>query len=82
MCDEVSDGRARDSCEQGLFLAHCKPQSGPTVCDPMDYSLPDSSVYRILQTRMPCPPPGDLPHPGMEPPISYGSCIGRQVIYH
>ena len=30
-----------------------------------------SSVYRILQLRMlewmPCPPPGDLPDPGIEP---------------
>ena len=24
----------------------------PTLCDPMDYSLPDSSVHRILQARI------------------------------
>ena len=26
-------------------------QSGPTLCDPMDYSLPDSSVHEIFQAR-------------------------------
>ena len=24
----------------------------PTLCDPMDYSLPDSSVHGILQARI------------------------------
>ena len=38
----------------------------------MDYSLPGSSVHGILQARIlewiaPCPPPGDLPNPGIEP---------------
>ena len=27
-------------------------QSCPTLCDPMDCSLPDSSVHGILQTRV------------------------------
>ena len=46
-------------------------QSCPTVCDPVDCSLPGSSVCGILQARrlgqvaMPSPP-GDLPDPGME----------------
>ena len=30
---------------------------------------------------LPCPPPGDLPDPGMEP-ASHVSFIGRQVLYH
>ena len=30
---------------------------------------------------LPCPPPGDLPNPGMETRISEVSCIGRQVLY-
>ena len=37
----------------------------------MDCSLPGPSIHRILQARMlewlPCPPPGDLPDPGIEP---------------
>ena len=29
---------------------------------------------------LPCPPPGDLPNPGMKP-ASRVSCIGRQILY-
>ena len=32
-------------------------------------------------SRLPCPPPGDLPHPGIKP-WSYVSCIGRWVLNH
>ena len=43
----------------------------PTLCDPVDCSPPASSVHGILQTRnrskLPCPPPRDLPKPGIEP---------------
>ena len=45
-------------------------QSCPTFCDPMDCSLPGSSLHGILQakywSRLLCPPPGDLPDPGIE----------------
>ena len=41
-----------------------------TLCDPMDCSPLGSSVLGILQARrlawLPCPPPGDLPDPGIE----------------
>ena len=57
------------------LLANCGPakslQSCLTLCDPVDCSLPDSSVHGILQSRtlewVPCPPPGDLPNPGIKP---------------
>ena len=46
-------------------------QSCLTLCDPMDYSLPDSSVHGILQARYwsgwPFPSPGDLLDSGIEP---------------
>ena len=46
-------------------------QSCPTLCDPMDYSQPGSSVHGILQARIlewvSIPSPGDLPDPGIEP---------------
>ena len=46
-------------------------QSCPTLCDPMDCSLPGSSVHGVLQEEywsgLPCPPPGDPPGPGIEP---------------
>ena len=48
-----------------------------TLCQPMDCSLPGSSVHGILQARilentgywngLLCPPSGDLPDPGIEP---------------
>ena len=46
-------------------------QSCLILCVPMDCSLPSSSVYGILQARipewLPCPPLADLPDPGIEP---------------
>ena len=49
-------------------------KSCPTLWDPMDCSLPDSSDDVILQailqeywSGLPFPSPGDLPNPGMEP---------------
>ena len=43
----------------------------PTLVTPMDCSPPGSSVHGILRQEywsgLPCPPPGDLPDPGMEP---------------
>ena len=46
-------------------------QSCPTLCDPMDSSLPGSSVHGIFQARTPewvaISSPRDLPNPGMEP---------------
>ena len=42
-----------------------------TLCDPMDCSLPGSSVHGILQARIlelvVMPFPGDVPNPGIEP---------------
>ena len=31
---------------------------------------------------VPCPPPGNLPDPGIKPASFYVSCIGREVLYH
>ena len=46
-------------------------QSCPTLCDPVDYTPPGSSVHGILQAKnwsgLPFPSPGDLPDPGIEP---------------
>ena len=46
-------------------------QSCPTLCDPVDCSLPGSSVHRIFQARVlewvAFPSPGDLPNSGIEP---------------
>ena len=46
-------------------------QSCPTLCNPMDCSPLGSCVHGILQQEywsgLPCPPPGDLPNPGIKP---------------
>ena len=52
-------------------------QSCLTVCDHVDYSPLDSSVHGILKKEslsgLLCPPPGNLPNPGIEPVASLTS---------
>ena len=46
-------------------------QSCPTLCDPMDCLPSGSSVHEPSRQEywngLPCPPPADLPDPGIEP---------------
>ena len=52
----------------GYYAARCVcvliAQLCPTLCNPMDYSLPGSSVHGTLQARnwsgLPFPSPGDV----------------------
>ena len=50
----------------------------------MDRSLHCSYVHGILQagygSGLPCPPPEDLPAPGIKPASLYVSCIGSRVL--
>ena len=57
-----------------LFLVKVKvlaTQLCLTLCNPMFCSPSGSTVHGILQEEycsgLPCPSPGNLPHPGMEP---------------
>ena len=56
-------------------------QSCPTLCDPMDCSLPGSSVHGISRQEywsgLPFPSPGGLPNPGIEPGSPVGRCFYR-----
>ena len=60
--------------------------SFPILCDPMDCSLPGSSVHGILQAwilewvAMPSSRGSSWPRDRTH--VSYISCIGRQVLYH
>ena len=49
----------------------CESEVVLTLCDPMDYSLPGSSVHRIFQARVlewvAISFSGDLPDPGIKP---------------
>ena len=51
-------------------------QSRPTLCDPVGCSPPGSSSHGMFleQIPLPCPPPGDLPDPGL--------LLGRWIPYH
>ena len=53
-----------------IFFESEVTQSCPTLCDPMDYSLPGSSIRGFSRQEywsgLPFPSP-DLPHPGIEP---------------
>ena len=58
-------------------------QSCPTLCNLTECSPSGSSVHGILQqvycSGLPCPPPGDLPDPGIKP-VSPGKNTG--VVCH
>ena len=60
-------------------------RSCPTVCDPMDYSLPGSSVLGTLQARiLECfamPSSRGSSQPRDQTRVSYVSSIGRRVLY-
>ena len=57
-----------------------------TVCVPMDYSLPRSSVHGILQARIlewvVMPASRGSSRPRDRTRVSYGSCIGRWALQH
>ena len=66
-------------------VMHAKSlQSCPILCDPIDHSLPDSSIHGFPRQEywsgLPCPPPGDLPNPGIESVSLNVSCTGRRVL--
>ena len=64
----------RDSCQGRLCLKNSVCvlviQLCLTLCDPMNYSLPGSSVHAIFQTRilewLQFPSPGDLSYQGIK----------------
>ena len=60
----MNESRGHCMCAKSL-------QSCPTLCNPMDCSLqaPLSMGFSRQEYRsgLPCPPPGDLPDPGIKP---------------
>ena len=56
-----------------------------TLYDPMDCSLPGSSVHGISQARIlegvALPSPGDRPDPGIKPTSSASPAL-RWILYH
>ena len=45
-------------------------------------SLSMGSSRQEYCSGFPCPPPGDLPDPGIEPTFLMSNCVGRRVLYH
>ena len=61
-------------------LVCVKPlQSCPTLCDPMDYSRPGSSLHGFSRQEywsgLPCPSLGDHSNPGIELAYSAASAL-------
>ena len=56
--------KLKDACVHAKSLLSCL-----TLCNPVDCSPPGFSVHGIIQARsgLSCPPPGDLPDPGIKP---------------
>ena len=58
----------------------------PTLCNPMDWGPPGSSVHGILHARIPecvaISVSRGSPQPRDQTPISCVSCIGRWILYH
>ena len=70
-----------------LLCVHAKSlQLWPTLCDPLDYSLPGPSVHGILQARIlewvAVTFSRGSSQPRDQTCVSYIRCIGRQVLYH
>ena len=70
-----------------LLMVHAQPlHLCPSLCDPMDCSLPGSSVHGIFQTRIlewvAIPSSRGSSRLKDWTFISYVSCIGRPVLYH
>ena len=70
-----------------IACVHAKSlQLCPTLCDTMDYSLPDFSIHGILQARilewvaMPYSRGSSQPRDGTS--VFSISCIGKRVLYH
>ena len=69
----IQGGSCSPLIPRGVHACICVQSLRPflTFCDPMDCSLPGSSVHGILQAKIlewvPVSSPGDLPDPGIEP---------------
>ena len=83
LCDPVT------SVLESHILAmcvHAVTQSYPTLCDPMDCNLPDSSVHGIFHAKIlewvSISFSRGFSQPRDQTCVSCISCIGRQILYH
>ena len=68
------------------YIHDKSPQSYLTLCNPMDRSLPGSSVHWILQAKIlewvAAPSSKGSSQPRDQTQVSYVSCTGRCVLYN
>ena len=69
----------RGKCVHAKSLQSCSILSDPMHCCPP--RLCPWDCQQEYWSGLPCPPPEDLPNPGIKP-VSHVSCIGRLVLYH
>ena len=78
--------RKRESCDSLNVTACMHTQSRPTLCNPMDCSLPGSSVQGILQASVlkwvAISYSRGSSRPRYRNCMSCVSCIGRWILYH
>ena len=72
---------------RGVVCMHAKPfRSCPILCDPLNHTLPSSSVHGILQTRilkwaaMPSSRESFTPRDGAR--VFQIACFGERVLYY
>ena len=74
----------------GTFAHRCGCDTGACTCALLCAALWTSACQAPLSrgfsrqeywSGLPCPPPGNLPNPGIES-VSYDSYTGRWVLYH
>ena len=65
---------------------HFSLHSCPTLCDPMDCRVQEPLSMGFSRQEywsgLPCPPPGDLPSQGSNPPSLMSTCTVKHVLYH
>ena len=81
---EKNQKRGRNFCKAGRWVLPEYAQSCPTLCDPMDCSLPGSTVQGIFQARIleqvAIPPPDWFSWLRNWTHVSCISCIGRWIL--
>ena len=71
------------SSERLLLLYHLVSKSRPALCDPMDCSLPGSSVHVILQAKILVWVAISFSRGSSHPKNrTWVSCIGKRILYH
>ena len=69
--EERATGSNRTCRTSSAVCVHTQSESCPTLCDPRDCRPPGPSAMGFIRQEywkgLPCPPPGDLPDPGIDP---------------